>query len=119
MPQTATQTNRKGTGQKAAQAARSAPTTGELSTEDQVYGLVSVLYHALQGAETTEQYIDDAERAGDEELVRFFEQCREQDSERASRAKALLAARIADEDDDEEDEDDEDDDEEEAAEDEP
>jgi hypothetical protein len=120
MPQTATQTNRKGTGQKAAQAPRTAPTTtGELSTEDQVYGLVSVLYHALQGAETSEQYIDDAERAGDEELVRFFEQCREQDSERASRAKALLAARIADEDDDEEeDEDDEDDDEEEAAEDE-
>lgn len=113
MPQTATQSNRKGTGQKPAQASKAMPSTGELSTEDQVYGLVSVLYHALQGAETSEQYIDDAERAGDEELVKFFEQCREQDSERASRAKALLAARIADEEDDE-DEDDEDD--EEAAE---
>lgn len=118
MPQTGTQSNRKGTGQKPAQARKEMPATAELSTEDQVYGLVSVLYHALQGAETTEQYIDDAERAGDEELVKFFEQCREQDNERASRAKALLAARIADEEDEEDEDEDDDDDDEDAAEDE-
>ena len=62
-------------------------------TEDHVYGLVSVLYHALQGAETYEKYVDDAERVGDDELVRFFEQCRDQESERASRAKQLLVER--------------------------
>src|SRR5687768_12729700 len=53
MPQTGTQSNRKATGQKPAQAPKGMPATSELSTEDQVYGLVSVLYHALQGAETT------------------------------------------------------------------
>ncbi len=125
MPQSGTQTNRKGTSQKSAQAPKAMPskampsTSGELSTEDQVYGLVSVLYHALQGAETNEQYIDDAERSGDDELVKFFEQCRDQDNERASRAKALLAARIADADDEDDDEDEDDeDDEDDAAEDE-
>jgi hypothetical protein len=70
------------------------PTQAELETEDHVYGLVSVLYHALQGAETYERYIDDAEQAGDDELVRFFEQCRDQENDRAMRAKRLLVDRI-------------------------
>lgn len=106
MPQTGTQSNRKGTSQKQGQPPQRMPSPTELSTEDQVYGLVSVLYHALQGAETSEHYVEDAERAGDEELVKFFEQCRAQDCERASRAKALLASRIED-DADEADDDDE------------
>jgi hypothetical protein len=55
---------------------------------------VSVLYHALQGAETYERYIDDAEQAGDDELVRFFEECRDQETDRAARAKRLLVERI-------------------------
>lgn len=99
MPQTATQTNRKNTSRQPGPV----PSTSELQTEDHVYGLVSVLYHALQGAETYEKYVDDAERAGDDELVKFFEQCRDQENERASRAKSLLVLRI---DEDEEDEDD-------------
>jgi hypothetical protein len=79
--------------------------------------LVSVLYHALQGAETCEQYISDAERAGDDELLKFFEQCREQDNQRAKQAKALLAARLEEDDDEEdEEEDDDDEDDEESAE---
>ena len=106
MPQTATQTNRKSTGQKAQ--APAMPSTRELDTEDQVYGLVSVLYHSLQGAETCGKYIEDAERAGDDELVKFFEQCREQDVERANRAKLLLVSRVDEEEDEGDDEDDED-----------
>jgi hypothetical protein len=70
------------------------PRQAELETEDHVYGLVSVLYHALQGAETYERYIDDAEQAGDDELVRFFEECRDQETDRAARAKRLLVERI-------------------------
>ncbi len=73
-------------------------------TEDQVYGLVSVLYHALQGAQACDQYVDDAERAGDEELSQFFKDWRDQQNDRANLAKRLLAARVED-DTDEEDED--------------
>jgi hypothetical protein len=81
----------------------------DAGTENHVYGLVSVLYHALQGAETYEKYIEDAEQAGDEDLVRFFEECRDQEGERAGRAKQLLVERVDEAEggdkDDEEDED--------------
>ena len=97
MPQTATQTNRKGTGQKAAQAPRTAPATGELSTEDQVYGLVSVLYHALQGAETTALYIADAEQEGNQELAAFFREAKDEYQRRGDRAKQLLATHLGSE----------------------
>jgi hypothetical protein len=71
-----------------------------------------VLYHALQGVQACEKYIDDAERAGDEELQQFFQQARDEQAERANRAKQLLVSRVdedEDEDEDDEDEDDEDD----------
>lgn len=59
-------------------------------TSDVVYNLVSVLYHALQGAEITTAYADDADFTGDEELAAFFAAVQAQDIERAERAKALL-----------------------------
>jgi len=82
---------------------------------NETYGLVSVLYHALQGAETYTQYVNDARKSGDEELVEFFEECRDELNEQALRARQLLATRLEDdidedsdeEDDDEDDEDDE------------
>jgi hypothetical protein len=63
-------------------------------TPDEQYDLVSVLYHALQGGETSEQYIKDARGAGDEELATFFEQVQAEDRNRAQNAKHLLAARL-------------------------
>ena len=63
-------------------------------TKDQHYNLVSVLYHALQGAETYEQYVRDAEQAGDQDLAEFFRDCQTEDAERAERAEQLLAARF-------------------------
>lgn len=66
-------------------------TTG---TRDETYNLLSVVYHALQGAETIEQYIQDAEEAGDQELVQFFREILEEDRERADRAKVLLRDRL-------------------------
>jgi len=63
---------------------------------DEIYGVVSVLYHALQGSVAYDQYVTDAEKAGDEELVRFFRACRNDEHARARRAKTLLAARLAD-----------------------
>jgi rubrerythrin len=61
---------------------------------DEIYALVSVMYHALQGAEAYGEYMRDAEQAGDEELADFFEGCCEEETERAQRAKRLLGARI-------------------------
>jgi hypothetical protein len=81
---------------------------------DEVYGLVSVLYHALQGAETYGKYIEDARRGNDAELVEFFEEAQDEENERALRAKRLLATRLEGfaEDEDAEDEDEDEDDEE-------
>jgi hypothetical protein len=104
MPQTAPQRNRK-TEERAQGMPRTATQPDFADTEDRVYGLVSVLYHALQGAQACDQYINDAERAGDDELVSFFTECREAQNQRASRAKQLLVDRT----DDEESEDDDDD----------
>jgi hypothetical protein len=66
-----------------------------LEERDELYGVISVLYHALQGAETYEEYVEDAEEAGDEELVSFFEEAREEELARAETAKQLLFSRLA------------------------
>ena len=67
---------------------------GGTGMSDKSYDLISVLYHALQGAETIDQYIQDAREAGDQELVAFFTEIKEQDEERAQRAKVLLRDRL-------------------------
>jgi hypothetical protein len=46
--------------------ATSEHTTG---TRDEHYNMISVLYHALQGADTCATYLQDAERTGDQNLV--------------------------------------------------
>jgi hypothetical protein len=77
--------------------ASSTPASGPSDTvaeRDEVYGLISVLYHALQGAETYARYCDDARRAGDDELLEFFEECQDEEVDRAERAKELLATRL-------------------------
>ena len=102
MPQTATQRNRK-TEERTMGTPRAATQPDFAETEDSVYGLVSVLYHALQGAQACDQYIGDAERADDDELATFFTECREAHTQRASRAKQLLVERT-DEDDSDDDE---------------
>jgi len=58
------------------------------------YNLVSILYHALQGGQTYEQYIRDAQLSGDQELVQFFQQAQQEDKLRAQRAMQLLSQRI-------------------------
>jgi hypothetical protein len=91
--------------------ARGEQQTGE---RDENYDLISVLYHALQGAETISQYLADAQQADDEELASFFEETRSAYIERANEAKRLLASRLEEslDDEDEDDEDDEDEDDE-------
>jgi hypothetical protein len=96
-------------GSRKGSAQPSASATGA-AERDETYGPISVLYHALQGAETYAQYIIDAERAGESEIASFFEECQRQENQRATRAKQLLAGQLEDfagEDEDEEDDEDE------------
>lgn len=67
---------------------------GEAMRDDH-YDLVSVLYHALQSQETIDQYIQDADLAGDAALAQFFREIRDEDLTRADRAKVLLRERLA------------------------
>jgi hypothetical protein len=62
-------------------------TTG---TRDEHYNLISVLYHALHGAENCDRYASDAEIAGDERLVAFFREAQTMHTQVAERAKGLL-----------------------------
>ena len=56
--------------------------------------IVSVLYHALQGAETYDEYVRDAEQRGDQEPAQYFREVQEEEVRRALRGKELLARRL-------------------------
>lgn len=71
--------------------------TGNTGTKDEIYNLVSVLYHSLQSAETIEKYIGDGESEGGDELAQFFQETKEQSTRCADRAKQLLAQRLGQE----------------------
>jgi hypothetical protein len=59
-------------------------------TRNEHYNLISVLYHALHGAENCEIYAFDAEEVGDERLVAFFRDAQTAQKQLAERAKELL-----------------------------
>jgi rubrerythrin len=63
-------------------------------TSDRAYDLVSVLYHALQGAETYDRYVADAEANGDKALADFFRDVQEKERVIADRGKRLLHERL-------------------------
>jgi len=63
------------------------------NTSNTVYDLVSVLYHALEGARTCAIYAQDATRSGDQELAQFFSQAQQDQIACGDRAKQLLAGR--------------------------
>jgi hypothetical protein len=62
-------------------------TTG---TSDEHYNLVSVLYHALHGADNCDHYALDAEASGDERLAAFFREAQAAEVRIAERGKQLL-----------------------------
>ena len=49
-------------------------------TPNQQYDLISVLYHALEGVQTCDVYVKDAEQGGDSELAQFFRQVQQEDT---------------------------------------
>ncbi len=59
-------------------------------TRDEHYNLISVLYHALHGAENCDRYAADAEVTGDERLAAFFREAQGMQSQVAERAKEML-----------------------------
>jgi hypothetical protein len=63
-------------------------------TPNATYNLVSIMYHALQAAETGDRYIADAEAQGDADLAAFFREVQQEDRRRADRAKQLLSSRL-------------------------
>lgn len=65
------------------------------NTSDKHYDLVSVLYHALEGAQTYAQYAEDAGREGDQELAQFFVQVQQSQISCAEKAKQLLGRRLS------------------------
>ena len=73
---------------------RSDNSQGDTGTRDITYDLVSVIYHALQGAETTALYIADAEQEGNQELAQFFREAKDEYQRRAERAKQLLTTHL-------------------------
>ena len=57
-------------------------------TRDETYDVISIVYHALQGAENCDIYADDAEK---DELRQFFQQAGDQQRQLTEQGKRLLA----------------------------
>lgn len=70
--------------------------TGNTGTADIQYNIISVLYHALQAAETIDKYIRDAEQGGNQDAVKFFQEVKQENTRRADRAKQLLGQMLGD-----------------------
>lgn len=66
-----------------------------MRSSDQAAPLLSILYHAQKAGEAYVQYCDDAEHAGDKELLQFLRDLQQQDRLRTERARALLGRRLA------------------------
>jgi rubrerythrin len=64
--------------------------TQQTSTSNTYFDLVSVLYHALREEQTSAIYAQDAQEAGNQELVQFFSEVKQNSSRQADRAKELL-----------------------------
>ncbi len=61
-------------------------------TSDPAYDIISVVYHAAQGAETIQRYLDDA--STEDELREYFQQVQQGYRRAVEMGKPLLAARI-------------------------
>ena len=74
--------------------------TGQASTgtgtgvSNVLYDVVSSLYHELETASTTQQYLRDAQQAGDNELVQFFQKVLQDHRDCAQQAQQLLTQRL-------------------------
>lgn len=70
-------------------------TGGITGTADKDYNILWFTEQCLSNALRLESYINDAERAGDSELVEFFRKAQSESRKGAEQGKQLLAARLA------------------------
>ena len=70
-------------------------TGGITGTADKDYNIIWFTEACLSNALRLEVYAQDAERAGDKELVEFFRKAQAASREGAEQGKKLLAARLA------------------------
>jgi hypothetical protein len=69
--------------------------TGEITgTKDKDYDIIWFTEVCLSNVLRLEQYIQDAERAGDNELADFFRRAQAESRKGAERGKEMLKARI-------------------------
>jgi hypothetical protein len=70
--------------------------TGQVTgTPDKDYNIIWFTEACLSNALRLEQYCKDAEQAGDDELVQFFQRAQAESRKGAEQGKQLLAARLA------------------------
>jgi hypothetical protein len=62
---------------------------GATGIQDATYNVISVVYHALQGAETIQKYLKDVQN--DPQCEQFFREAQEQNKRLAQRGRELLA----------------------------
>ncbi len=65
-------------------------TQSDTGFSDVMYDLVAVQYHALKGGSNYAKYIQDAQSAGQQEIVQFLQQVQQQDADRAAQCHQLL-----------------------------
>lgn len=58
---------------------------------DTTYNLISVMYHTLQGCQAYEQYAQDAEQAGQQDIAQYFRDTGREFERCAERGQQLLA----------------------------
>ncbi len=68
---------------------------GVTGTADKDYNIIWFTEASLSNALRLETYIQDAERAGDDELAQFFRRAQEASKRGAEQGKQLLATRIS------------------------
>ncbi len=59
-------------------------------TEDVVFNLVSIQYHALQGQHLYRTFLDDVSSGDHPEVGEFITECQKEDARRANRCHELL-----------------------------
>jgi hypothetical protein len=59
-------------------------------TEDVVFDLVSIQYHALQGQHLYRRFLDDTSSGHHPEVEEFIGECQKEDARRANRCHELL-----------------------------
>jgi len=70
--------------------------TGHITgTQDKDYNIIWFVEQCLSNALRLETYIEDAQRAGDDELADFFRRAQGESRKGAEQGKALLRSRLA------------------------